>query len=216
VTLKTTKGPGVFIAFEGGEGSGKSTQIHLLAQALPAFNPHLRVRTTYEPGATPVGRQIRDLVLHNAEPLAPRAEALLFAADRAHHVATVVRPAMAAGEWVLTDRYIDSSLAYQGVGRDLDIDEVRRISLWATDDLVPDLTFLFDVPADVGLARVAGRGRADKVEAESLEFHNRVRQAFLDLAAAEPRRYVVLDATGAVEDIAAEVWQAVSRMTVNL
>jgi len=208
VTGDSSWAEGRFVAFEGGEGSGKSTQIRLLAARLQAAGAQVTV--SYEPGATVVGQQIRELVLHHAEPLAPRAEALLFAADRAHHVATVVRPALAAGRWVLTDRYIDSSLAYQGVGRDLKIDEIRSLSAWATEDLVPDLTVLLDVPAAVGLARVGDRGAADKLEAESLDFHERVRLAFLDLAAAEPPRYAVIDAAQPVEAIAAEVWVAVA------
>jgi dTMP kinase len=195
-----------FIVFEGGEGSGKTTQIGLLAERM--LKDHA-VRVTYEPGATPVGQQIRELVLHHAEPLAPRAEALLFAADRAHHVATVVRPALDAGEWVISDRYVDSSLAYQGVGRNLTVGEIRGISAWATAGLVPGLTVLLDVPAEVGLARVDGRGRADKLEAESISFHDRVRRAFRDLAAAEPDRYVVLDATRDIDELAAAVWSAV-------
>jgi dTMP kinase len=199
---------GVFIAFEGGEGSGKSTQIRLLADAVRSAQ---KVTVTFEPGATAVGQQIRNLVLHHDEPLSPRAEALLFAADRAHHVATVVRPALAAGGWVLTDRYIDSSLAYQGVGRDLSIDEIRGISAWATNGLVPDLTVLLDVPAQVGLSRVDGRGHADKLEAESIDFHERVRQAFLELAGAEPARYLVLDASQAVDELAAEIWADVKQ-----
>jgi dTMP kinase len=199
---------GVLIAFEGGEGSGKSTQIRLLADAARATK---KVVVTFEPGATAVGQQIRNLVLHHDEPLSPRAEALLFAADRAHHVATVVRPALAAGDWVLTDRYVDSSLAYQGVGRDLDIEEIRTISTWATNGLVPDLTVLLDVAAEVGLSRVDGRGRADKLEAESIDFHERVRQAFLELAGVEPARYLVLDASRPVDELAAEIWSAVER-----
>jgi dTMP kinase len=204
----TDQAPGVFIAFEGGEGSGKSTQIRLLADAARSAQ---KVTVTFEPGATAVGQQIRNLVLHHDEPLSPRAEALLFAADRAHHVATVVRPALASGGWVLTDRYIDSSLAYQGVGRDLSIDEIRSISTWASDRLVPDLTVLLDVPAEVGLSRVDGRGHADKLEAESIDFHERVRQAFLELAGAEPQRYLVLDASRSVAELADEIRADVER-----
>jgi dTMP kinase len=176
----------------------------------------VKVTVTFEPGATAVGQQIRNLVLHHDEPLAPRAEALLFAADRAHHVATVIRPALAAGGWVLTDRYIDSSLAYQGVGRDLSIDEIRNISTWATDGLVPDLTVLLDVPAEVGLSRVDGRGHADKLEAESIDFHERVRQAFLELAAAGGHRYVVIDGTRPADEIATEVLDAISHLITPL
>ncbi len=201
---------GLFVAFEGGEGSGKSTQIALLASELRSSG--LTVLVTHEPGATEVGSRIRDLVLHHTAPLSPRAEALLFAADRAHHVDTVIRPALAAGEIVLTDRYVDSSLAYQGVGRSLTMEEVGRISRWATDGLRPDLTVLLDVPAAAGLARARGRGCADKLEQESLAFHERVRTAFRLLAEAEPRYYCMIDAMRAPQDIAVEVRAAVERL----
>jgi dTMP kinase len=138
-------GGGVFIAFEGGEGSGKSTQIRLLAAALR--DAGIDVVETQEPGATKVGRRIRDLLLHDDEALVPRAEALLFAADRANHVAKVIQPALDRGDVVLTDRYVDSSMAYQGAGRELTFDEVRRLSGWATCGLTPDLTVLLDIPA---------------------------------------------------------------------
>jgi dTMP kinase len=198
---------GMLIAFEGGEGSGKSTQIELLARALRGEGREVVV--TYEPGATETGAGIRDLVLHHRQPLSARAEALLFAADRAHHVDTVIRPAIDAKQIVLTDRYVDSSLAYQGAGRELTIDEVRRISRWATQGLVPDLTVLLDIPAVTGLARARGEGLGDKLEAESLDFHERVRRAFLQLAESDPRRYVVVDATLPVDQVAATVSKAV-------
>ncbi|MCU1656763.1 MAG: tmk, partial [Pseudonocardiales bacterium] len=193
----------VFVAFEGGEGSGKSTQIELLATALRGQGRAVTV--THEPGGTDVGIQIRDLLLHHREPLTPRAETLLFAADRAHHVDTVIKPALDAGEVVLTDRFIDSSLAYQGAGRQLTVDEVQRISRWATTGLHPDLTVLLDLPAAQGLSRVRGRGEADKLEVESLEFHERVRRAFRSLADSDPRRYLVVDASRPPDEIAATV-----------
>ena len=193
----------VFVAFEGGEGAGKSTQIALLASALRAGGR--RVTVTHEPGATPVGSRIRDLVLHHAEPLTARAEALLFAADRAHHVETVIKPALDAGEVVLSDRFIDSSLAYQGVGRKLNVDEIERVSHWATGGLRPDLTVLLDLPATQGLARANGRGAADKLESESTEFHEQVRAAFRALADAEPRRYLVIDGALPSDQIAATI-----------
>lgn len=199
-------GDGLFVAFEGGEGSGKSTQIALLAAALRADGR--KVIVTHEPGATPVGVQIRDLLLHHAEPLAARAEALLFAADRAHHVDTVIRPALAAGAVVLTDRYVDSSLAYQGLGRGLPLNEVRQLSTWATGGLLPALTVLLDVPASVGLNRAGGRSAADKLERESLDFHERVRSAYLEQAASDPSRYLVVDATAAPDDIAKIITEA--------
>jgi dTMP kinase len=203
---------GVFVAFEGGEGSGKSTQVELLAGRLRASGRDVVV--THEPGATPVGERIRELVLHDEQRLTPRAEALLFAADRAHHVDTVIKPALECGEVVITDRFVDSSLAYQGVGRQLPIEEVRRISRWATGGLRPDLTVLLDLPATEGLARMHGRGAADKLEQESLEFHERVREAFRMLAESDPRRYLVVDARQPAERIAEQVHAAVAGLLV--
>jgi dTMP kinase len=199
---------GVFVAFEGGEGSGKSTQVELLAGRLRASGRDVVV--THEPGATPVGERIRELVLHDEQRLTPRAEALLFAADRAHHVDTVIKPALECGEVVITDRFVDSSLAYQGVGRQLPIEEVRRISRWATGGLRPDLTVLLDLPATEGLARMHGRGAADKLEQESIAFHERVREAFRMLAESDPRRYLVVDARQPSAQIAEQVHAAVA------
>jgi dTMP kinase len=201
---------GVFVVFEGGEGSGKSTQVELLATGLSTDGWDVVV--TREPGATDVGQRIRALLLNRtagvsgAVTLAPRAEALLYAADRAHHVASVVRPALAQGSIVISDRYIDSSLAYQGAGRTLPADEVSWLSAWATGGLLPDLVVLLDVDPAVGLARIAGRGQpADRLESEQAAFHERVRYAFLDLAAKEPKRYLVVDGTLSPEQIAREV-----------
>lgn len=199
---------GLFIVFEGGEGVGKTTQIQRLAEWLQEMD--IPVTVTHEPGATEVGRHVRRILLDPAGTrLTPRAEALLFAADRAHHVDTVVRPALEKGEVVLSDRYVDSSLAYQGVGRALPVDEVRRLSRWATAGLEPDLTVLLDAPAAVGLARVQERSTADRLERESLEFHERVRAAFRTLAEANPDRYVVVDASGNPDEVAEVVRQAV-------
>jgi dTMP kinase len=198
---------GLFVAFEGGEGSGKSTQMALLAESLRRSGR--TVVTTHEPGATQMGAEIRRVLLHDSEPVTPRAEALLFAADRAHHVDTVIRPALEAGNVVITDRYVDSSLAYQGVGRKLAIDEVRRVSRWATGGLDADLTVLLDLPAAAGLDRMHDRGAADKLEGESLQFHERVREAFRTLAESEPRRYLVVDATESAERVAERVRVAV-------
>jgi dTMP kinase len=192
---------GWFVAFEGGEGAGKSTQVERLAHWLTESGRAVVV--THEPGGTALGGILRRLLLdHDAGPLAPRSEALLFAADRAQHVAEVIRPALERGAVVLTDRYIDSSLAYQGAGRTLARDEVADLSRWATSGLLPDLTVLLDVPPEVGLARIPGA--ADQMEAEPLAFHERVRAEFLDLAACNPQHYVVVDATAdpdAVHDL---------------
>ncbi|HTC68170.1 MAG TPA: dTMP kinase, partial [Acidothermaceae bacterium] len=185
---------GLFVAFEGGEGAGKSTQSKLLAAWL--VERGYDVVTTREPGATPIGRQLRHLLLDpsNGE-LSPRAEALLYAADRAQHVAAVIRPALARGAVVISDRYVDSSLAYQGVGRALSTGEIDRLSQFATSGLRPDVTVLLDVPVSEGLARTAERDVApDRLEAESTAFHERVRAAFRELAEAAADRYLVIDA----------------------
>ena len=193
--------PGFFVALEGGDGAGKSTQAELLRAWLVNEMGH-DVVVTREPGATSQGARIRELVLHG-EHLDARAEALLYAADRAHHVAAVVRPALQRGAVVVTDRYVDSSVAYQGAGRDLDGDEVAQLSRWATQGLTPDLTILFDIPPDVGRQRRGGRGSDDdRLEREPKEFHERVRAGFLDLARRHPRRYLVLDAGAAPEQLA--------------
>jgi len=188
---------GLFIAFEGGEGAGKSTQARRLAQALTARGYDVVV--THEPGATTVGRDIRQVLLdRDNTQMSPRAEAMLYAADRAQHVAEVIRPALERGAILITDRYIDSSLAYQGGGRTLEATEVRRLSQWASDGLLPDLTVLLDVDPDTGLARTTGPG--DRLEAESLEFHRRVRAAFLEMARRGRDRYLVLDVTDTSAD----------------
>jgi dTMP kinase len=200
---------GVFVVFEGGEGAGKSTQVTLLANALRARGRDVVV--TREPGATDVGARIRRLVLDRGGTPSPRAEALLYAADRAHHVATVVRPALARGAVVISDRYVDSSLAYQGAGRTLPVQEISWLSSWATGGLKPDLVVLLDVDPSMGLGRVDSRGEGiDRLEGESRSFHDRVRYAFLDLAAADPKRYLVLDAARPVGEIADAVIQRVA------
>ena len=183
--------PGFFIALEGGEAAGKSTQEGLLAEHLEALG-YVVVRTR-EPGGTPAAEAIREVVLNpEFAGLDARAEALLFAASRGEHAARVIRPAMEAGAVVVCDRFLDSSIAYQGVGRDLGIDRVRDLSLWATGGLVPDLTIVLDIDPVIGLARLTN---PDRLEAEPLAYHQRVRQAFLQLASAEPHRYLVLDAS---------------------
>lgn len=195
---------GLFITFEGGDGSGKSTQSTLLVEWLEAQGR--TVVTSREPGGTDLGLELRDIVLHRRGEIAPRAEALIYAADRAHNIATKVRPALARGEIVVQDRYLDSSVAYQGAGRVLGGDEVREVSLWATEGLLPDLTILLDLHENLGLDRLAdSRTRYDRLEAEKADFHGRVRAAYLQLAGAEPERFLVLDARDSIESLATAI-----------
>jgi dTMP kinase len=195
---------GLFITFEGGDGVGKTTQAKLLEEWLTAGGR--TVVRTREPGGTEVGVLIRDIVLHHRGDVAPRAEALLYAADRAHHIATLVRPALARGEVVIQDRYLDSSVAYQGAGRVLDAGEVRELSLWASGGLLPDLTVLLDLDPAAARARLDAADKPfDRLEAEKIDFHARVREAFLSLADAEPDRFLVLDAARPAEEIAAAI-----------
>jgi dTMP kinase len=200
---------GLFVVFEGGEGAGKSTQAVKLAAWLRVEG---RVAVlTREPGATEIGARIRGILLDKASAgLAPRAEALLYAADRAHHVASVIRPALGRGEVVISDRYVDSSLAYQGAGRALPTEEIGWLSEWATGGLVPDLVVLLDVDPSVGLGRASARGEIDRLEGEAVGFHQRVRQGFLDLAAADPERYLVVDAAADADVIAERVRERVA------
>ncbi|MFM8926828.1 MAG: dTMP kinase [Rhodoluna sp.] len=185
---------GLFISFEGIDGVGKSTQADLLEKYLSGLGK--TVLRTLEPGGTEVGVEIRKILLHHRGELAPRAEAALFAADRAHHVASKIRPALERGEIVITDRYFDSSVAYQGAGRELSMEEVRNLSLWAVGGLLPNLTVLLDLPADVARARRNTTGtEPDRLESEKIEFFERARQAYLSLADAEPERFLVVDAS---------------------
>jgi len=194
--------PGVFLALEGGEGSGKSTQARLLAIWLR--DQGYDVVTTHEPGATKIGLRLRALLLDTAHAgLSPRAEALMYAADRAEHVQDVILPALERGAVVVTDRYVDSSLAYQGAGRQLPQSEISGLNRWATGGLMPDLTILLDVPVVTGLSRRLSS--ADRLESEPVEFHERVRSGFLSLAAAEPGRYLVLNADRPEADISRDI-----------
>src|SRR3954469_13875673 len=196
---------GVFVCFEGGEGAGKSTQSRALAAALEQRGyPAL---LTFEPGDTPVGKEVRRILLDPATgELSDRTEVLLYAADKAEHVDTVVLPALARGEVVITDRYVDSTLAYQGAGRALAVAEVERVARWATHDLRPHLTVVLDVEPQHGLGRFEER---DRIEGESLEFHQRVREGYLRMAKADPDHYLVLDARADLDEIAALVRKAV-------
>lgn len=192
---------GCFVALEGGEGAGKSTQADRLADWLGAAG--YSVVLTREPGATAVGQRLRDIVLSpETGAMAGRTEALIYAADKAEHVEQVVRPALQRGAVVVTDRYVDSTLAYQGAGRDLAMADLERLARWATADLRPHLTVLLDLPPEDGMARFDGR---DRIEAEPREFHHRVRAGFLALADRAPERYLVLDARRPADDLEAEI-----------
>jgi len=188
---------GIFITFEGGEGSGKSTQTKLLKELLEKNNE--TVLLTREPGGTTLGDQLRDILLDNKTgAISPRAEALMYAADRAHHVYSTIRPALQRGEIVISDRYFDSSIAYQGAGRVLLPTEVARISRWATESLTPTLTVIMDLPAEIGLGRLQS---TDRLESEPLAFHERVRQEYLNLAHQDPERFLIVDASLSIEQI---------------
>ncbi|MCS0499572.1 dTMP kinase [Protaetiibacter mangrovi] len=202
---------GLFLTFEGGDGSGKSTQSALVTEWLTRQGR--TVVHSREPGGTELGVELREIILHRRGYIAPRAEALLYAADRAQNIATVVRPALERGDIVIQDRYLDSSVAYQGAGRVLDPDEVREVSLWATERLLPDLTILLDLDIETGRARLDdARTRYDRLEAEAAEFHHRVREAYLALAEAEPERFLVLDATRPVAELAEAIRHRVSEL----
>ena len=198
--------PGYFIAFEGGDGSGKTTQAELLTAALSSRG--VAVVPTREPGGTPLGTEIRRLVMHGPEDVDPRTEALLYAADRAYHAATRIRPALAAGQTVITDRYVDSSIAYQGAGRGLGAAEVRELSRWATGDLWPDLVIVLDIDAGTGLSRV-GESR-DRLENAGEDFHASVGEHYRRAAAADPARYRLVAAAGSPAQVFAAVAMALA------
>ncbi|WP_347109795.1 dTMP kinase [Paenarthrobacter sp. S56] len=204
--------PGLFIAFEGGDGAGKSTQASRLFDALESRG--IQVLRTREPGGTPIGEKLRSLVLdHGHGTIDARTEALMFAAARAAHASQVIRPALAAGTIVITDRYIDSSVAYQGAGRGLGTGDVRSLNEWATEGLLPDLTVLLDVePSDGRQRRTAGEATEDRLESEPDDFHSAIRRAFLDLAEASPSSYLVLPAALEIEELAARILERVEAL----
>ena len=207
---------GRFITFEGGEGCGKSTQIRLLADRLRAAGKE--VLLTREPGGTALAEKIRSLVREESDdPPNSRAETLLFIASRAQVVENVIRPALASGTWVLCDRFADSTFAYQGYGRGLDLDELKRINSFATGGLEPDMTILLNVSPEVSAKRMRAREAATNTDADRMEkagdgFHTRLRQGFLELAAAEPKRFAVIQADGSVEEVEEAVWNSIQPM----
>lgn len=199
----------MFITFEGIDGVGKSTQLDMLERYLVDLGK--KVLRTLEPGGTELGKEIRHLLLHRKGDVSARSEALLYAADRAHHVATKIKPALEAGMVVLSDRYFDSSVAYQGAARELNVDEVRNISLWAIDNLLPDLTVLLDLPADEAMKRRGNKGtEPDRLEREQVEFFERARNEYLKMAKED--RFLVVDASDSPEQIHQQVIGRVSAL----
>lgn len=201
-----TEGRGLFIVFEGGDGAGKSTQVELLAQTLAASG--IKHVVTRQPGGTEIGRQIRRILLDpsNAD-FADRAEALLYAADKAQHVAQLIRPALAAGQVVICDRYVDSMLVYQSAGRGLEMSQMQRLNDWATEGLRPDLTILLDVDPALAVDKMTAK---DRLEAAGTDFHTRVRTGFLELASQDVDRYLVLAARDSIASIAAAIRQRIN------
>ncbi|WIB65407.1 dTMP kinase [Curtobacterium sp. MCBD17_040] len=204
---------GLWVTFEGGDGVGKSTQAEYARQYLRSIGRD--VIRTREPGGTELGVQIRQLILHGKGDIDPHAEALLFAADRAQHVRAYVKPNLAAGVDVIQDRYLDSSVAYQGAGRDLDPEEVRHLSVWATEGALPELTILLDLDPAIAAARVGGRGAADRIEAEPNEFRKRLRAEFLLQADRDPDRFVIIDARLTEVEVAARVRAAITKRLLS-
>lgn len=194
---------GKFITFEGIDGSGKSTQLRNLAESLRASG--LDVVTTREPGGTALGRQLREAFLETLEVVAPMAELLAFAADRAQHVEFLIKPAIESGKIVISDRYADATFAYQGAGRGFPKDKINQVIDLATGGLKPDLTLFFDIPVEMAIARMNVRdeseAKANRMDAETAEFYSRVRAAYFEIAQAEPRRFIVVDASGSIEEI---------------
>ena len=202
---------GLFITFEGGEGCGKSTQIAALKARLEAMGK--TVVQTREPGGTALGESVRNLLQYDdaGQGMSPEAELLLFAASRAQHVRELIAPAIAEGQIVLCDRFLDSTTVYQGVARAIDSKKVDTINQFAIGDTNPDLTILIDLPPEIGLARVHARsdGQLDRMEKEAIEFFQAVRQGYLDLAKSEPKRFLVLDGSQTVEELETQIWQRV-------
>jgi dTMP kinase len=203
---------GKFITFEGIDGSGKSTQLRMIAGELRLRS--VDVLTTFQPGGTPLGRRLREAFLETEEAVAPMAELLLFAADRAQHVELMIRPALAEGRVVISDRYADATFAYQGAGRGFDEKTVNQVIKLATGGLKPDLTFFFDISIENALRRMSARNetgeKANRMDFETAEFYGRVREAYLGIAKREPKRFKVVDANGSVAEIQATVLGAVS------
>jgi dTMP kinase len=207
---------GKFITVEGVEGVGKSTNMDFIARRVEAAG--FDVKRTREPGGTPMAERIRDMLLeHGDEPLPDLAELLLFFAARTLHIENSIRPALAAGSWVICDRFTDASRAYQGAGRGLNMEHINTLAGWVHGDLQPDMTVLLDAPAEIGMSRAASRGETDRLESEHMSFYNRVRDHYLALAEAEPDRFSVIDASQALDAVQVQIGTAVDRLidTIN-
>jgi len=210
MTNKNRKTGGVFISFEGGEGAGKSVQIIRLREKLEELGK--KIVLTREPGGTVISEQIREVVLSNKNiGMAYTTEVLLFQAARAQVYRELILPSLETGKWVLADRTSDSSIVYQGVVRDFGVEIIRELNGLSTKDTYPDITFLLDVPVEIGLARRAGTDKNDRLDLESREFHEKVRAAYLDLAKQEKKRFVVIDASRSIEEVAEDIWEVVEK-----
>lgn len=202
---------GKFVTVEGIEGVGKSTNIDFLSSIIEAKG--FTVLRTREPGGTPMAERIREMLLeHGEEPLPDIAELLLFFASRSLHISNTIRPALAAGQWVVCDRFTDASRAYQGHGRGLDLERINLLAEWVQEDLQPDLTLLLDAPVDLGMARAEKRGEADRLDSEDAGFYQRVRDGYLGLAAAEPQRFAVIDASRELAQVQAAIKLEINRL----
>jgi len=206
---------GKFISIEGIEGVGKSTNIKVLVERIEAAGH--RVLTTREPGGTPLAEDIRDIVQHRSdEPIPEIAEVLLIFAARSLNVNNVILPALEAGTWVISDRYTDSSRAYQGGGRGIPMETINRLADWVHGDIWPDLTILLDAPVEIGMQRTDKRGERDRFEQERHDFFQRVRECYLQLAATDPSRFVIIDTTQSIDDVGAEVTAVAEQLLSNI
>lgn len=202
---------GKFITVEGVEGVGKSTNMDFVARRIE--DAGFDVKRSREPGGTPMAESIRDMLLqHGEEPLPDLAELLLFFAARSLHIENSIRPALEAGSWVVCDRFTDASRAYQGAGRGLNMEHINTLAEWVHGDLQPDMTVLLDAPAEIGMRRAASRGETDRLESEQMSFYNRVRNHYLALAAAEPERFSVIDASQALDAVQLQIGTAIDRL----
>ncbi|MCH8335424.1 MAG: dTMP kinase [Proteobacteria bacterium] len=205
---------GKFVTVEGIEGVGKSTNIDFLSSIIEKKG--FTVLRTREPGGTPMAERIRQMLLeHGAEPLPDIAELLLFFASRSLHISNTIRPALVAGQWVVCDRFTDASRAYQGHGRGLGLERINLMADWVQEDLQPDLTLLLDAPVELGMARAEKRGEADRLDSQDAGFYQRVRDGYLGLAAAEPERFAVIDASRELEQVQAAIKLEINRLLGN-